>query len=375
MGIKIGNIDASYFKVGGDDCSIYLGTTKLFPQDTPQTKNYLKFIARGNGTITFFANGADSGNTLSYSLDSGTTWTQLANGSPTPTVSAGDVVMWKGSNLTLGANGIGTFSATTNFDVAGNAMSLHFGDDFENQTSLSGKDYAFKNLFSGCSSIIDAENLELPATTLSNNCYQNMFRFAVNLTKVPSALPATTLTEHCYDGMYYQCSAVTSVASDYLPATTLAPCCYWAMFQSCSGLTSAVSSIPASNGGTPTLAASACTNMFSRCTSLKTPPALPATALTQACYFNMFYQNLAMTKGPVLPAPTLVTDCYKQMFNGSSNLSEITCLATSGINTNNSTTNWLNGVKFSGTFYRAAGVNWPSGASGKYYWTVKDYVE
>ena len=31
MGIKIGNIDASYFKVGSGDCSIYLGDTKLWP--------------------------------------------------------------------------------------------------------------------------------------------------------------------------------------------------------------------------------------------------------------------------------------------------------------------------------------------------------
>lgn len=287
MGIKIGNIDASYYKIGSSDCTIYLGVTKLYPQDTPQSKNYFKFIARGSGTYTFFDNGADSGNTLSYSLDSGETWTQLANGSPTPTVSAGDVVMWKGSNHTLGANGIGTFSATTNFDVAGNAMSLHFGDDFENQTSLSGKDYAFKNLFSGCSSVIDAENLELPATTLSNNCYQSMFRFAVNLTKVPKELPATTLTEHCYDGM--------------------------------------------------------------------------------------FYQNLEMTESPVLPAPTLVTNCYRQMFYGSTKLNKVTCLARSGIKTDGSTTTWLTGTQTSGTFYRAAGVYWPTGNSGRKSWTLVDY--
>ena len=207
MGIKIGNIDASYYKIGSSDCTIYLGVTKLYPQDTPQTKNYFKFIARGSGTYTFFANGANSGNTLSYSLDSGTTWTQLANGSPTPTVSAGDVVMWKGSNHTLGANGIGTFSATTNFDVAGNAMSLHFGDNFENQTSLSGKNYAFKNLFSGCSSVIDAENLELPATTLGMACYAGMFWRCTSLTTAP-VLPATTLASNCYESMFDGCKSL-----------------------------------------------------------------------------------------------------------------------------------------------------------------------
>ena len=80
-----------------------------------------------------------------------------------------------------------------------------------------------------------------------------------------------------------------------------------------------------------------------------------------------------MTKGPVLPAPKLVTECYRQMFNGSSNLSEITCLATSGINTNKSTTNWLTGAKNIGTFYRSAGVSWPTGNSGRKSWTLVDY--
>lgn len=370
--IKIGNIDITAFKVGSDNCSIYLGTVKLYPQ-TPTVKNYFRFISKGSGTFTFYANGADAGNTLSYSLDSGTTWTQLGNGVPSPSLSSGDVIMWKGSNHTLGTNGIGTFSSTTNFDVAGNAMSLHYGDNFENEVSLSGKDNAFRNLFSGCSTVNDAENLELPATTLSNYCYRAMFRYAVNLTKVPRALPATTLADACYQDMYYQCSAITSVASDYLPATTLASACYWGMFQMCSGLTSTVSSIPASNGGTPTLAASACTNMFSRCGSLATPPALPATTLQPQCYFNMFYQNISLTESPILPAPALVQDCYRQMFSNSTNLNKVTCLATSGINTNNSTTNWLSNTKTTGTFYRSPGVSWPTGNSGRKSWTLIDY--
>ena len=372
--IKIGSFEVSSFKVGSDDCKVYLGNTLLYPHSTPPTvKNYFRFISKGIGTFTFFANGADSGNTLSYSLDSGSTWTQLGNGVPTPSVSNGDVIMWKGSNHTLDTNGIGTFSSTTNFDVAGNAMSLHYGDNFENEVSLSGKDSAFMNLFSGCSTVNDAENLELPATTLSYRCYRAMFRWAVNLTKIPKALPATNLAEACYYDMYYQCSGVTSIPSNYLPATTLAPACYWAMFQMCSGITSVDFSIPSTDGGTPTLAASACTNMFSRCASLTTPPTLPATTLQPQCYYNMFYQNLSLKASPVLPAPTLVKDCYRQMFYGSTKLNTVTCLATSGINTNNSTTSWLTGASSTGTFYRASGVSWPTGNSGRKSWTLVNY--
>ena len=61
------------------------------------------------------------------------------------------------------------------------------------------------------------------------------------------------------------------------------------------------------------------------------------------------------------------------MFNGSSKLNKVTCLATSGINKNNSTTNWLSNTKTTGTFYRAPGVSWPTGNSGRKSWTLIDY--
>lgn len=35
MGIKLGNLDINSFKVGGADCSIYLGDTKLYPSEEP----------------------------------------------------------------------------------------------------------------------------------------------------------------------------------------------------------------------------------------------------------------------------------------------------------------------------------------------------
>lgn len=43
MGIKLGNLDISSFKVGGADCSIYLGDTKLYPQSQPQTLQWVTF--------------------------------------------------------------------------------------------------------------------------------------------------------------------------------------------------------------------------------------------------------------------------------------------------------------------------------------------
>ena len=61
-----------------------------------------------------------------------------------------------------------------------------------------------------------------------------MFRRCTGLTQAP-ALPATTLTDHCYDCMFEGCTGLTQVPA--LPATTLAPYCYGAMFWGCTGLT------------------------------------------------------------------------------------------------------------------------------------------
>lgn len=289
--IKIGSLDISAFKVGSDDCKVYLGDTLLYP--TSYVKNYFRLVSRGSGTITFFANRADSGNTLSYSLNSGSTWSVLENGSPSPSLSEGDVVMLKGSNLTINGGGIGTFSSTTNFDVEGNIMSLHYGDNFEGETSLSGKDNAFMNLFSGCTTVINADKLVLPATTLSKQCYCNMFIRAINLAKPPSLSAATTLDVGCCQNMYYN---------------------------------------------------------------------------------NPNNSSFSVEESYFLPATTLVQDCYRQMFFGCSNFNKITCLATSGINTNNSTNNWLTNTSSSGTFTRTAGVSWPSGNSGRKLWTLVNYT-
>ena len=41
--IKIGNLDISAFKVGSDDCKVYLGNTLLYPQSQPQTLQWVTF--------------------------------------------------------------------------------------------------------------------------------------------------------------------------------------------------------------------------------------------------------------------------------------------------------------------------------------------
>ena len=54
MGIKIGNLDISAFKVGSNDCKIYLGDTLLYPQSSP-TPSYtlLQGIERKAGYLGY----------------------------------------------------------------------------------------------------------------------------------------------------------------------------------------------------------------------------------------------------------------------------------------------------------------------------------
>ena len=260
--------------------------------------DYLTFVALEDGTFTFTPTGS---NLISYSTDNGDTWTQGNSVS----VNNSDKVLWKGTMTpsTSSPYGIGNFSSTAEFDVQGNAMSLLYGDNFKGQTDLTGKNYAFKNLFSGNIKVVNAENLSLPATTLANDCYSTMFYNSTSLTTAPE-----------------------------LPATTLGRACYYSMFYGCTSLISA--------------------------------PELPATILTTYCYQYMFHGCTSLTTAPELPATTLVSNCYYAMFNGCTNLNYIKAMFTTAPSTTN-TTGWVGGVAANGTFVKNSAAQWDvSGVNG-----------
>ena len=227
--MKIGNIDVSYFKVGATDCSIYLGNTKLYPTGGHDySLDYFTIVSEANNnTVSIVAENSAPSITVSASTDNGQTWTEYTGGT-IATLNTGDKVLLKGVNTTFGSSkGRNRIDGTQNFHAEGNIMSLLYGDNFVGQTSLSGRDYALKGLFVSSSKITSAENLILPATTLSVGCYNDMFCDAVNLTIAP-ALPATTLTESCYSGMFARINYLTT--APVLPAPTLAQKCYANMF-------------------------------------------------------------------------------------------------------------------------------------------------
>ena len=289
------------------------------------SKCYLTFKAIEDTTFKFTTN------SLQYSIDNGSTWTTLAANTASPTITTGNKILWKQTGLTPNSNGIGTFSATGNFNVYGNVMSLYYGDNFVGQTDLTGKDYAFYQLFNGNKKLVSAENLILQATTLASYCYSQMFYQCSALTTAPE-LPATTLATNCYRGMFVECTSLTTAPE--LPVTTLAGGCYQSMFKGCSSLTTAPA-LPATTLvsdcyfemfynctaltnapiiSATTLAYRCCYMMFSYCTALITAPVLSATTLGEQCYSGMFWHCTSLINAPTLPATTLVSSCYSSMF-------------------------------------------------------------
>ena len=63
-------------------------------------------------------------------------------------------------------------------------------------------------MFDSCTALTAAP--VLPATTLANNCYYDMFYGCSNLSSAPSILPATTLMSMCYYQMFRGCASLTA---------------------------------------------------------------------------------------------------------------------------------------------------------------------
>ena len=166
-------------------------------------QKYLTFIPEENTTFSF------STNNINYSLDNGTTWITLTAGQSTPTINAGNKILWKASGLTpTSSAGIGTFSSTGKFEAYGNTMSLVYGDNFENSTTIS--NYQFLKLFYNCTNLANVQNLILPATIAKSYCYKQMFSGCTSIIDAP-LLSASSLESYCYHQMFSRCSSLKYV--------------------------------------------------------------------------------------------------------------------------------------------------------------------
>lgn len=350
-----------------------------------ESKTPLTFYILSDGNIGWKAYNSSSTRTIQYSKNGGE-WSDITStteGVTIPVVT-GDVLKFKGDTWPgSGLNNYSQFTSTCDFTAYGNPVSLKYGEELTGNETLGS--YCFIHLFENCTGLISTPVLpaqkapawcyaymfqdctslmyltNLPATTLYSYSYRDMFRNCTSITTAPE-LPATSLDQCCYNDMFLGCTSLTTVPA-ILPATRLYYYCYGNMFYGCTSLTTAPV-LPAT-----TLASRCYQSMFQGCTSLTTATELPATTLTTYCYKYMFYKCTNLTAAPELPATTLTEECYYEMFYGCTSLNYIKCLATN-ISATGALTRWLSSSS-TGTFYKAAGVTWPSGTSGiPSRWTV-----
>ena len=192
------------------DGATYLGQATIVypgPLATPLT-----IEAVTPGTIQVYIDGTLSTG-MKYSVNGGTPTTIYE--STNITVAKDDKVQFYGNgtdtqvygnNPEVNIQGIGDGFQTK---VYGNIMSLLDETGFATKTDLPNASFVFYELFAGNTTLNDASELLLPATTLAEQCYVLMFAGCTSLTKAPK-LPATTLATDCYWGMFKACTSLTS---------------------------------------------------------------------------------------------------------------------------------------------------------------------
>lgn len=216
------NLNSSYY-------FRFYGATLTIAYSVPE-QACITFSSSSSNTLALTKNGT-SDPTLYVSTDK-QTWTQW-DGSAI-SFSAGHPVFMYGNNSSSFSSSTDNYSTFTiggdgAVECTGNIMTLV--DDTGTAMTIP-RTYYFYRLFRGCTALTKAP--DLPATTLKNYCYKEMFYGCSNLVDAPSELPATTLTTQCYYQMFRGCTSL--VTAPVLPALTLASQCYNYLFYGCSKL-------------------------------------------------------------------------------------------------------------------------------------------
>ena len=191
----------------------------------------LTLVAVEDGIITVTFNGGITlSNDIHYTINAGDELTISKNtsGAFDIVVKKGDVVALYSLNNSLGGSSVAAARAITRAadsgakyinirpsmetEIFGNVMSLLKGKDAFADADAIEANNAFYGLFAGADKLVNSEerSLVLPATTLKEGCYQDMFSGCKGIEKAPE-LPAPTLEKECYKGMFADCSKLSSV--------------------------------------------------------------------------------------------------------------------------------------------------------------------
>lgn len=176
---------------------------------------YLTFESLEDSNNIFFKSSYNITITIQVSSDNGNSWTSYTsttgNGTIIATLNSGERILLKGNRNYYAVSLISytSFNSTKDFKVYGNIMSLISENNFKNSLVLNGES-TFLGLFWNCTHLKSVNNLILPATTLSKDCYSYMFYKCSGISKAP-VLIAEQLVFGCYSGMFQDCSSLNYI--------------------------------------------------------------------------------------------------------------------------------------------------------------------
>ena len=280
--------------------------------------------------VTIRDNDSNSICSVLYSLDSGSTWDCLYSTGSSVSVAAGNKIYFKSFWGQYWHSGI--FVTTGRFNVEGNIMSLPWGDDFikgpfyvpemkktlKKTTDHNEYYYEFREMLKGCTGLISARNLLLPATQdfglYPQWVYTSMFSGCTSLTMPPIELPAPTVPANGYQEMFKDCCSL--IETPEILATKAYDEAFESMFENCTSLSKVMQSLYADS---VYLQKDAYNSMFKYCINIKNTPDLARDVLWNGEYvFNCCISLSSVT----LPYNTTIIN--NGAFSGCTSLTGIT---------------------------------------------------
>ena len=258
--------------------------------------------------------------------------------------------------------------ATNNFSIGGNIMSLLEGESY-GESGEPG-DYALSMLFANSVHLTGATNLSFSGIgTVGSRSFEKFCYNAVNLVNAPSSLFGDVLEldgDYCFKDMF-RGSGITRAYNYSTPKTIISNGSVGAFEGMFSYITS-LTTIDPKTINTEELRGTA-TDLFKNMFVLETinntalnvkEMRLALDPIPEGAYYGLF-KNRNISKSPTLEATVVGENGYRDMFSGCSNLSEITCFATT-LDTN-ATTGWATGVNATGTFLYKDLTIWTTGSA------------
>ena len=192
----------------------------LQPEPVPLTSTYfyVEDVSGSDNTLTITRQSWSPMTIEVFASIDGVNWTSMGTTNVdaplTNTIPANGKLYLKANTTQWGSGwDSGTvINASDYFKVGGNVMSLLNGDNFVNSGFAPNTRNIFDSLFRGCHTLINASELQLPATTLVESCYGRMFYGCNQLIAAP-VLPATTLVRGCYGEMFHSCSSLKKIVA------------------------------------------------------------------------------------------------------------------------------------------------------------------